>query len=387
MWVVLSHSAAAEKSQLGGTGRGLNSRRPERGAVTLSIQPPRLRIRIQQVERYRLMTLCTSSNPQLRALMLKLWACRVWGRGWWLAWAAGVAWWVFVAAPTILPSLYCRLDCSSLKAWLDPPSPISPLFLYHLRQSVVLPPQRRPPHPLTSTDLNHPPWLDFGPWRYVESILRLLFQDKSDGVFVEAGAGTGVFRSHTMWLEWRQAWRGLLVEPRPEAFAQLRRRRKAAAALACVSDEGYHKKGQLWSPAGTDDLPPLYRDTALARSTLAKYVIEEDRASGRSSAVQCYTLNALVSAALGRRTRSVDLLLLDTAGGEYRILATLEGLNVAVLVVRHHDEADKVFISGTADSLGLKHLPSVLPGSGFLFFMDTAHKERMNDLNLTNFNP
>ncbi|XP_050702239.1 chromatin assembly factor 1 subunit A-like [Eriocheir sinensis] len=40
MWVVLSHSAVVEKSQLGGTGRGLNSHRPERGAVMLSTQPP-----------------------------------------------------------------------------------------------------------------------------------------------------------------------------------------------------------------------------------------------------------------------------------------------------------------------------------------------------------
>lgn len=65
---------------------------------------------------------------------------------------------------------------------------------------------------------------------------------QTNGVFVEAGAGTGVFRSHTAWLEARQEWTGLLVEPHQEAFTQLRRRRRAAAALACVSDEGYHKK-------------------------------------------------------------------------------------------------------------------------------------------------
>ena len=64
-------------------------------------------------------------------------------------------------------------------------------------------------------------------------------------MFVEAGAGSGVFKSHTTWLEASQDWTGLLVEPRPQAFAQLRRRRKAAAALACVSDEGYHKQVRI----------------------------------------------------------------------------------------------------------------------------------------------
>ncbi|XP_063865886.1 uncharacterized protein LOC135103477 [Scylla paramamosain] len=141
----------------------------------------------------------------------------------------------------------------------------------------------------------------------------------------------------------------------------------------------------MWSPLGIEDLPQLYRDTALARTTLTKYVVEEDKPSGTTSPVQCFTLNALVTAALGRKTHAIDLLVLDTAGGEHRILATLERLSISMLVVRHHDESDMYFINGTANYLHLEPLPRLLAGSGYLFFADPATKQRLMNLNLTSF--
>ncbi|KAK8386924.1 hypothetical protein O3P69_017968 [Scylla paramamosain] len=307
--------------------------------------------------------------------------------------AAGGMWCLYVLATGLAPSLLCHFECS-VTAWLHPPPPESVIFLLHLRQAVLRPPQHHPPYPITAAELNDPPWLELGPWRFVESIIRLLYRRQRRGVFVEAGAGSGVFKSHTAWLEASQDWTGLLVEPRPQAFAQLRRRRKAAAALACVSDVEYHKKDEMWSPLGIEDLPQLYRDTALARTTLTKYVVEEDKPSGTTSPVQCFTLNALVTAALGRKTHAIDLLVLDTAGGEHRILATLERLSISVspalslgrmLVVRHHDESDMYFINGTANYLHLEPLPRLLAGSGYLFFADPATKQRLMNLNLTSF--
>ncbi|MPC65069.1 hypothetical protein E2C01_059193 [Portunus trituberculatus] len=141
----------------------------------------------------------------------------------------------------------------------------------------------------------------------------------------------------------------------------------------------------MWLPLEIEDLPQLYRDMALARSTLTKYVIEEDRPSGGTSSVQCFTLNALVTAALGRKTNAIDLLVLDTAGGEHRILATLEGLSISMLVVRHHDESDMYYINGTATNMHLEPLPRLLAGSGYLFFADPTTKQRLINLNLTSF--
>ncbi|XP_045103672.1 uncharacterized protein LOC123499580 isoform X2 [Portunus trituberculatus] len=280
--------------------------------------------------------------------------CRGLGRGRRAAWAVcatGSVWCLYVLVTSLAPSLLCQYECS-VAAWLHPPPPESVMFLLHLRQAVLRPPQLHPPYPITAAELNDPPWLDLGPWRFVESIIRLLYRRQRRGVFVEAGAGSGVFKSHTAWLEASQDWTGLLVEPRPQAFAQLRRRRKAAAALACASDVEYHKK---------------------------------DRPSGGTSSVQCFTLNALVTAALGRKTNAIDLLVLDTAGGEHRILATLEGLSISMLVVRHHDESDMYYINGTATNMHLEPLPRLLAGSGYLFFADPTTKQRLINLNLTSF--
>lgn len=58
-----------------------------------------------------------------------------------------------------------------------------------------------------------------------------------------------------------------------------------------------------------------------------------------------------------------------------------------MLVVRHHDESDKFFLTSTADYLHLEHLSHVLPGSGYLFFADVATKQRVKALNLTSFTP
>ena len=52
----------------------------------------------------------------------------------------------------------------------------------------------------------------------------------------------------------------------------------------------------MWSPLGTEDLPQLYQDTALARTTLTKYVITE--VSGWQAALVSYRALALPLASL-----------------------------------------------------------------------------------------
>lgn len=51
-------------------------------------------------------------------------------------------------------------------------------------------------------------------------ILLRLFGEKHRGYFVDVGANNGVFISNTYTL-YRQGWRGICIEPNPEAFAKL----------------------------------------------------------------------------------------------------------------------------------------------------------------------
>ncbi|KAK3885264.1 hypothetical protein Pcinc_010507 [Petrolisthes cinctipes] len=263
------------------------------------------------------------------------------------------------------------------------PAPESDLVLDHIKSTVLVPYQPHPPDPPTDIELDNPPWVNLGTWMYAETVIRQLFVRKGPGVFVEVGAGQGVFKSHTVWLEALLGWRGLLVEPRPHAFSQLRRHRKAIAAQACVSDEGHYKKDELWSPSRTHQLPFPYNDLALSRSTLLEYVAPEDVRGADVLSVQCYTLNSLVWAGLGRRPH-VDLLVLDTAGGEYNIMDTVQNLNFSVVAVRHHTPVDKDILKEIIKNMDLIYLPDLVPlDSFYLIFVDEDTARYARQLNLT----
>lgn len=62
------------------------------------------------------------------------------------------------------------------------------------------------------------------------------FKYKENGVFVEAGAFDGVMGSHTLNLENKFGWSGLLIECNPAILPELRmRQRKAWISDACIS--------------------------------------------------------------------------------------------------------------------------------------------------------
>ncbi|XP_071524497.1 uncharacterized protein [Panulirus ornatus] len=202
------------------------------------------------------------------------------GSPWRVVWAAGVGGVLTMSllnlalCTPLLLSLYCESECTVM-SWRSPVLPENKITISHIREHVLGPAQRQVAQPITQAELDEPPWINLGAWSFVESAVRIIFKHKRGGVFVEVGAGPGVFKSHTAWLEARRGWSGLLIEPRSQAYAQLRRRRKAAAAKACASDFGYSKKDELWSPNGSARLTQHYRDIALARSTLMAYVDDQ----------------------------------------------------------------------------------------------------------------
>lgn len=60
----------------------------------------------------------------------------------------------------------------------------------------------------------------------MQSEITALFSAKSKGVFLELGAADGIRQSNTALLEYKYGWRGVLIEPQPEAFMLCRKRRK-----------------------------------------------------------------------------------------------------------------------------------------------------------------
>lgn len=58
---------------------------------------------------------------------------------------------------------------------------------------------------------------------------------KREGFFVEFGATDGVLLSNTYLLETEYGWSGLLAEPNPEYFEELKKNRRSVASNACIS--------------------------------------------------------------------------------------------------------------------------------------------------------
>ncbi|KAK7073006.1 hypothetical protein SK128_012672 [Halocaridina rubra] len=127
----------------------------------------------------------------------------------------------------------------------------------------------------------------------------------------------------------------------------------------------------LWTPKHTESMPYEYRSITEGKATLFRYVAEEDRPSGDLSSIQCFTLDALLTAAGLGPKKMVHLLVLHTMGGEGKILDTLESANIMFLVVRDRGGIDRKDIFYAVDRLNLtlfKDIPEEL--DNFLFFIN-----------------
>ncbi|XP_063862188.1 uncharacterized protein LOC135101824 isoform X2 [Scylla paramamosain] len=194
---------------------------------------------------------------------------------------------------------YCSYEC--LEALLT-----APIFtldhdaVLHLRDNWVDPPAPRGTYK-PSFSLDQPPWTAKGNWGEAYTLIKNYFkQYEVPGTFVEVGAADGEFQSLTLWVEQQLGFRGLLVEPNPQAYQVLRAAGRSAYSIqACATPDEGHR---------------------------------QDRDLGRAVPVRCFNLGALVVAAL--RSVTVDLLVVSTHGGEIDILRNIpQQIKVKVLVV------------------------------------------------------
>ncbi|CAL4064863.1 unnamed protein product, partial [Meganyctiphanes norvegica] len=130
------------------------------------------------------------------------------------------------------PVPLCHQEC--LEVYLSlPVSFRDPSLLSLIREQYL-----EPPPEIISTepvDIYSPIWRKLLDWYLVQEVLRDLFHDKAPGLFVEVGACNGEFMSQTLYLERNLSWSGLLVEPDPRSYRQLRARaRNATTTPLCV---------------------------------------------------------------------------------------------------------------------------------------------------------
>lgn len=132
--------------------------------------------------------------------------------------------------------------------------------------------------------------------------------DKNDGFFIELGAHDGLTQSNTALLEFKYGWKGVLIEPSPEAYSKCKQNRPKSICFnnACVSSTyiGSTVKGDF--------------------SGILMASVDSARLQKESTIeVNARTLESILNEV---NPVKIDLLSLDTEGYELNIL---DGLNLS----------------------------------------------------------
>ena len=190
-------------------------------------------------------------------------------------------------------------------------------------------------------------------------LLKTKKSKKKPGFYIEAGACNGESISNTLLFELKHNWTGLLVEPNPDFFQDLKKRNRNAWILPhCLStkrqveivefDASFYNGGII--------LPEKILPSNLGRQSKRKTPNGEERWDfERTIKVQCFPLQSVLKA-IGNP--KVDYFSLDIEGAEYPVLKSLE--------------FDQVDIS--AISVEVNHAGDIFEGS----------KEDIRDLMLEN---
>lgn len=156
-----------------------------------------------------------------------------------------------------------------------------------------------------------------------EFMNNLIFRNKKNGVFIDIGAHDGKTYSNSLYFEKELGWTGICVEPMPNRFLELSQNRKCICVQGCISD--FNGKSTLLMVSS----PRV--NTEMLSGLLHKYdprhkerVLEEINLHGGSFEtldVDCYLLNDLLEK---HKFYHIDMLSVDTEGGEFDILASID---------------------------------------------------------------
>lgn len=173
------------------------------------------------------------------------------------------------------------------------------------------------------------------------------FKNRKDGVFVEIGAYDGITGSNTAFFERELGWKGICVEPIPEVFEKLKQTRTCTCVQAAVAPQA-GKASFLHIPDYAEQLSGIID----VYHPLHKQVIDRV-AEGRKQPVvidvECVTFNDLMAK---NNISHINFLSVDTEGGEYEILKSIDWNKVAIDVITVEDNYNDTRIRPYLESKG-----------------------------------
>lgn len=162
------------------------------------------------------------------------------------------------------------------------------------------------------------------------------FKKTRNGVFVDIGAHDGVTYSNTCFFEKEMGWTGVCVEPMPIRFAELQKNRACICVNGCATD--WNGPGQfiLVSSPNVDIemLSVLERKCSNIHLKRIKSRISKFGGSYQIVDVNCFRFNDLLEK---NNLNHIDLLSIDTEGGELDILNTIDFSRFTIDVILVED--------------------------------------------------
>jgi FkbM family methyltransferase len=158
-------------------------------------------------------------------------------------------------------------------------------------------------------------------------------RSRKAGYFVEFGAADGITLSNTYLLEKQYAWSGLLIEPHPNFFSNLRRLRPRATCIHAAIDPSFSESPHPLKIVVADQLSSLegYEDRDLHTPLRQRRTVIN---------VPSVNLNKLL--AEYAREKPIDFMSIDTEGSELDILRGMDfdsfGPNCLVVEVNNRAE-------------------------------------------------
>jgi FkbM family methyltransferase len=155
------------------------------------------------------------------------------------------------------------------------------------------------------------------PWEF---ILSKISGRKENGFFVDVGANDGLIVSNTAHLEINLNWRGICIEPHPEAFERLSKNRNCLKINCCISNQETELdfmvvKGYAEMLSG---LVNEYTDSQLNR------IKSETSIHGGSTEIIKVPSKTLNSILQDNNIINIDYLSIDTEGSEFNVLQSLD---------------------------------------------------------------
>lgn len=169
-------------------------------------------------------------------------------------------------------------------------------------------------------------------------ITNKIFNRKRDGIFVEIGANDGISFSNTYYMERELGWKGICIEPHPGSFQRLTKNRNCILVNGAISSrtdtaaflriDGYAEM--------LSGLVETYEKDHLER---VEHDLKIEGGKKEEIQVPCYKLDDIL---YSNKILAIDYLSIDTEGGEYEILSSVDFGRVEVKVISVEVRGDSV---------------------------------------------